>query len=265
MTLPTVRLFYWPSIQGRGEFVRLALEAAGVPYVDVARDAGDRGPGLLLSTMQAVAAASPASATPRPFAPPFIEAIPAAAGAVGETGPLRYVSHVAVVLQHLATRLPGRLCPEQMMEQALQLQLTITDLVKEVHDCHHPVASALYFHDQRDEAIMHTREFLKTRPQKFLAYFEALAPAPGASAGPFVFGSSISYVDTSVFQVVEGLRYMFPKAAPKLLQATPRVLGLCEAVRAHPGVAAYLLSSRRIPFNEDGIFRHYAELDLELP
>ena len=34
-------LYYWPSIQGRGEFIRLTLEEAGADYVDVARKSDD--------------------------------------------------------------------------------------------------------------------------------------------------------------------------------------------------------------------------------
>ncbi|KAJ1559980.1 hypothetical protein HK405_008678 [Cladochytrium tenue] len=241
---PTVRLFYWPGVRGRGEFVRLALEAASIPYVDVARESG------AAAIMTAMATAPSTARSPRPYAAPFIEAIPA-------TDPPHYVSHTALALHHLAVQLPGRLCPEGYADQALQVQLTVTDLVKEVVDCHSNMSA------QREASIQHTRDFLKTRPQKFLAYFEDLAPEAGA--GPFVFGESISFVDTSIFQIIEGLKYMFPTASKSLLQATPRLVRLAEAVRAHPGVAAYLLSPRRLPDNKDAAFAYYPELDMELP
>jgi hypothetical protein len=43
--------------------------------------------------------------------------------------------------------------------------------------------------------------------------------------------------------------------------ATPELLALRERVRELPRIAAYLASGRRMPFNQDGIFRRYPELD----
>ena len=62
------QLHYWPGIQGRGEFVRLALEAAGAQYVDVARGPTSAGLGMsaMLQFMQ-----GPANTRP-PFACPVL-------------------------------------------------------------------------------------------------------------------------------------------------------------------------------------------------
>jgi len=231
-------LYYWPDIQGRGEFVRLALEEAGADYVDVARRRG--GEERLMAIMNGKREKHP------PYAPPFLKA-----------GRL-IVAQTANILQYLGPRHglapkaePGRLW-------AHQLQLTIADFVKEVHDTHHPVASALYYEQQRKEAKRYTREFWKRRPQKYFRYFERVLARSG---GPWLMGRRISYVDLSLFQVVEGMRYAFPKASRRLERAIPGVVAIHDAVAERPRIAAYLASPRRIPFNEYGIFRSYKELD----
>ncbi|MNR19982.1 hypothetical protein D3C85_1368010 [compost metagenome] len=71
----------------------------------------------------------------------------------------------------------------------------------------------------------------------------------------------LTYADLSLFQLVEGLQYAFPKAAARALAATPAVVKLHANIRRRQRVHDYLQSPRRIAFNEDGIFRRYAELD----
>jgi glutathione S-transferase len=231
-------LFYWSEIQGRGEYVRLALEEAGAPYVDVARrgDGEDRMIALMQSKREKFS----------PFAPPFLKA-----------GRLM-IAQTANILQYLGPR--HGLAPKNQ-QGALwvhQLQLTIADFVEEVHNTHHPVGSALYYEQQRKEAKRYSREFWKRRPQKYLGYFERVLERSG---GPWLLGRRISYADLSLFQVVEGLRYAFPKTNRRLEKQIPGVVAVRDAVSARPRIAAYLASSRRIPFNEYGIFRHYRELD----
>lgn len=229
-------LYYWPEIQGRGEFVRLALEQAGADYVDVARRGGGR-PRLLRAMQRA---AHP------PFAPPFLKA-----------GPL-IIGQTANILLYLGAR--HGLAPKGKAGRLWthQLQLTIVDFVKEVHDTHHPIASALYYEEQRKEAKRYTREFWKCRPQKYLGYFERVLEKSG---GPFLLGRRLTYADLSLFQVVEGLRYAFPKNMRRLAPAIPGVIAVHGAVAERPRIAAYLASDRRIPFNESGIFRRYPALD----
>ena len=232
-------LYYWPEIQGRGEFVRLALEEGGADYVDVARKRG-YGVDAMMKLMRG------ARVKRQPYAPPFLRA-----------GKL-VIAQAAMILHYLGPRLD--LVPRREVDRlwALQLQLTITDLVKEIHDTHHPISSQLYYEDQRPAAKRYTKEFWRHRIPKMLGYFENVL---AGSRGPYVFGRKVSYVDLSLFQIVEGLRYAFPKRMRRFEKKIPRLAALRDRVAERPRVAAYLQSDRRIPFNEWGIFRAYPELD----
>ena len=241
----TYELHYWPTIQGRGEFVRLALEAAGAPYVDVARGATDKGQGL-----PALQAAMADRHNPHPpFAPPFLKD---GAFTVGQT---------AAILQYLAPtlKLVGR--SEQSRVWTHQLQLTVADAVTEAHDTHHPVAGDLFYEDQKPEALRRARGFCTQRMPKYLGWFETVLQRNPAGQR-FLVGGKLSYADLSLFQLIEGLRYAFPKAAQQAVVATPGIVAVAARVAALPRVAAYLRSERRIGFNEQGIFRRYPELDL---
>lgn len=241
----TYELHYWPTIPGRGEFVRLALEAAGAPYVDVARRPGDAGGGV--PAMQR--ALDDRDARHPPFAPPFLKD---GDFVVGQT---------AAILQYLAPtlKLVGR--SEQVRTWTLQIQLTIADMVTEAHDTHHPIAPGLYYEDQKPEALRRAGDFCRIRMPKFLQWFERiLSQNPAGSR--FLVGGRLSYADLSLFQLVEGLRYAFPQAAERALSGTPLVVALHRRVAAQPRVAAYLRSERRLPFNEQCIFRRYPELDI---
>jgi glutathione S-transferase len=235
-------LHYWPTIQGRGEFVRLALEAAGVPYVDVAR--GDAK--AMQHYLRDDAVQRP------PFAPPFL------------VDGKRVIGQSAAILLYLGPRLGlvGKAEADQVWTH--QIQLTLADLVTEVHDSHHPVASSLYYEDQKPEAKRRAQDLLKNRVPKFLAWFEAILQRNPRNAGravPHLVGGKLSYADLSLFQLVEGLRYAFPKAAARASKKAPLVLALHAGVQRNRRIAAYLASERRIPFNEQGIFRRYPELD----
>jgi glutathione S-transferase len=236
-------LYYWPTIQGRGEFVRLALEEAGAPYVDVARERGKgRGVAAMMALMEDENLATP------PFAPPFLKD--------GE----RLVAQTANILLYLGPR--HGLAPRDEAGRLWthQLQLTIADLVAEAHDTHHPVGTELYYEDQMREAERKAQGFRERRMPKYLAWFERVLASN--SRGPaHLVGRRLTYADLSLFQIVEGLRYAFPRAAGRALAETPRVVALRDAVGARPRVAAYPASPRRIAFNEDGIFRRYPELD----
>jgi glutathione S-transferase len=181
-----------------------------------------------------------------PFAPPFLQA-----------GKL-VIAQAANILFYLGPRL--KLAPREEAGRLWlhQLQLTVTDFVKEIHDTHHPIAGGLYYEDQKAEAKKFTHYFLKDRAPKYLGYFESVLKKSG---GPNVLGAKFSYVDLSLFQLIEGLRYAFPKAMTRIERKVPRVVALRDRVAARPRIKAYLASARRLPFNEMGIFRHYAELD----
>lgn len=238
-------LHYWPGLQGRGEFVRLALEAAGAPYVDVARGPADAGQGVpaLMKRLDDENAATP------PFAPPFLV-----------DGKL-VIGQTAAILHHLAPTLKLVARSEAARVWTQQIQLTIADMVTEAHDTHHPVASSLYYEDQKPEALRRARDFCTTRLPKFMQWFERIVAHNPAGPRHLV-GGRLSYADLSLFQLVEGLRYAFPKATERVLAAAPLTVQLHNRVAALPRVAAYLRSPRRIPFNDTGIFRRYPELDL---
>ncbi|WP_397406496.1 glutathione S-transferase [Polaromonas sp.] len=237
-------LHYWPTIQGRGEFVRLALEAAGADYVDVARGPASRGQGVAAMTHYLD---SPEVLHP-PFAPPFLVHGKAV---IGQT---------AAILLYLGPRL-GLVAKNELQRLwTHQLQLTIADVVMEAHDTHHPIATGLYYEDQKKEAVRRAKAFREERIPKFLAWFDSvLARNPGGST--CLVGARLSYADLSLFQLVAGLLYAFPRATGRALQQAPRVAGLHDRVAQHRRVAAYLASERRIPFNEEDIFRRYPELD----
>src|SRR6476659_129270 len=237
---PSMRyqLYYWPTIQGRGEYIRLALEEAGVAYSDVARSGNG---------MAAMMKMMGAGKGPPPFAPPFLKA-----------GQL-VIAHTANILLYLGSR--HGLAPKAEAGRLLvhQLQLTITDFVTEVHDTHHPLGPSLYYEEQKGPAKKRTEEFWKSRVPKYLGYFEDLL---GANGGGYVTGRRLTYVDLSLFQIVDGLRYAFPRRMKALEKEIPGLVGLRDRVAARPNIKAYLNSERRIPFNEQGIFRRYKELDV---
>jgi glutathione S-transferase len=236
------KLYYWNGIQGRGEFVRLALEEAGAEYIDVTRQAGSDGTKAMLKIMESRQKAYV------PFAPPFLED--------GEV----VLSHVANILFYLGPR--HGLAPQQdaLRYVANGLQLTITDFVAEVHDTHHPIDTSLRYEDQKSEARSRAAAFVHNRIPKFLGYFERVLRQNPAGPDRTV-GDELSYVDLSLFQVIEGLSYAFPRAMEGHERRYPALAALHASVRLRPKVAAYLVSPRRIPFSEDGIFRHYPELD----
>jgi glutathione S-transferase len=233
-------LFYWAGIQGRGEYVRLALEEADAEYDDVARRPG--GEALMMQLMQSGEVTRP------PFAPPFLRA--------GEL----LIGQTANILFYLGGR--HRLAPRDAAGRlwAHQLQLTVADFVKEIHDTHHPIASSLYYEDQRREARARAADFRKARMPKYLGHFDNVL-ARNLSEGGWLIGGRLSYPDLSLFQIVAGLRYAFPQRMAALEPSYPRLSALHGRVAARPRVAAYLGSPRRIPFNEHGIFRRYPELD----
>jgi len=233
-------LYYWPSIQGRGEFVRLPLEDAGADYVDVARS--PRGMTTMMRLMENREEKHP------PFAPPFLKA-----------GKL-VLAQTANILFYLGPRL--RLAPEGEPARlwAHQLQLTIADWAAEVHETHHPIAGSLYYEDQKPEAKRRAADFTAERMPKYFGYFEGILQR-NSKGSEFLLGRQFSYVDLSLFQMVEGLRYAFPSTMNKLEKKYPRAVALHDRVAARPRIGSYLASPRRIPFNQEGIFRYYPELE----
>lgn len=235
-------LYYWPHIQGRGEYVRLTLEEGEADYVDVARlpeaEGGGR-PGVARLLQDQVI-------THPPFAPPLLKA-----------GKL-IISHTANILQYLGPRLNLVPKAEGRRLYAHGLQLTITDFVREAHDVHHPIANSLYYEDQKTEALRRSGHFKNERLTKFTNYFETVIARGG---GKYLLGKSLSYVDLSMFQVMASLNYAFPKAMAGLKEKLPRLNALHDAVAARPRIARYVASSARLPFDTHDLMRHYPELD----
>jgi glutathione S-transferase len=236
--------YYWPDIQGRGEFVRLALEDAGVPYIDVARGSESEGRGV-----PAMLALMHGEGTSRiPFAPPFLRD--------GDV----IISHTAAILLYLGGRIGLAPTDEAGALWTHQIQLTITDIVKEAYNSHHPLDEDKWFHEQKEAAIERAGVFRRDRMPKFLGWFEQVLAANPAGAGHLV-GGGVSYADLSLFQLIEGLQFAFPIATTRELGNLPRVTALHAAVAQRPRLQAYLASERRVPFKETGIFRRYPELD----
>lgn len=241
-----IELYYWPGIQGRGEFVRLLLEDAGAAYIDVARE---RKNGLAAMTRFLEGEAPGAL----PFAPPFVK--------VGKI----VVSQTANILAFLAPRFGLVPNDAALRPEANQIQLTLADFVGEVHDTHHPLAGNLYYEDQKAAAKRRAQHFVKERMPKYLSWLEKVLARNRKSRGQWLVGSDCTYVDLSAFQIVAGLRYAFPNAMARLEPQIPRVIALHDRVAARPRIGAYLTSKRRQPFNQMGIFRHYPELDAPTP
>jgi glutathione S-transferase len=233
-------LYYWPTIQGRGEFIRLALEEAGADYVDIARRPGRRGVPAMKKVLAAKRLARP------PYAPPFLKA-----------GKL-VIGQTANILLYLGPRLGLAPRDEAGALWAHHLQLTIADLVTHIHDTHHPISGWFFNEQQRPAAKLRTADFWRYRLPKFLGHFERVLERSG---GPHLLGRRLTYVDLSLFQVVEGLRYAFPKRMKRFERKVPRVIALHDRVAKRPRIAAYLGSKRRIAFSQWGIYRYFKELD----
>ena len=237
-------LYYWPGIQGRGEFVRLALEEAGAQYVDIALLPEEQGGGVpaMMKFLEGPDVAHP------PFAPPFLKA--------GR----RLIGQTANILLFLGPRLG--LAPRDQGGRlwAHQLQLTLADFVLEIHDTHHPIGGGLYYEEQKAEAKRRSRDFLAHRLPKFLGYFERVIER-NPDSDKWLAGKRLSYADLSMAQVVAGLRYAFPRASTRALRACPRLRALHDEVFARTRIRRYVASGRRLAFNNDDIFRRYPELD----
>src|SRR5438552_14209578 len=179
-------LYYWPSIQGRGEFVRLALEDAGADHVDVARR--PKGMAAMMRFMESSVIEHP------PFAPPFLKA-----------GKL-VIAQTANILFYLGPLLDLVPKSEPSRLWAHQLQLTIADWVAEAHDTHHPISGSLYYEDQKAEAKRRTADFTSERIPKYLGYFEQILKR-NSKGGGYLLGRKVSYVDSSLFLVLQSFAY----------------------------------------------------------
>ncbi|MEF2072154.1 glutathione S-transferase family protein [Consotaella aegiceratis] len=239
-------LYYWPGIPGRGEYPRLVLEAAEAPYREMVQLSSKEGGGM--SAMSAFLDGGAGDYVP--FAPPFLKD--------GDV----VVSQSGVIAAYLGEKLGPAPQSEPDRVFARSVAVTTADLATEAHDVHHPVGSGRYYEEQKPEALRQAEEFRSERMPKFLGWYETLIGHNSTGSG-FLVGDRMTYADLGLFHSVEGLRYAFPRRMATLEGHYPKVLALCAKVAAQPAVKHYLDSDRRQPFNENGIFRHYPELDGE--
>jgi glutathione S-transferase len=238
------QLYYWSGIQGRGEFIRLALEEAGASYIDVALQSEEQGGGdqAIVDVLAATDIERP------PFAPPILKA--------GR----QWIAQTPNILLFLGSRLG--LAPRDAAGKLWthQLQLTISDLYLEIFHTHHPLGDGYAYEEQKPAAKRRTKDFLTVRLPKFLGYFERVVERNPAR-GPWLVGARLSYADLSLAQVLAGLRYAFPAATRRELRDRPRLRALHDAVFARPRIKRYVASGRRLDFNNQDLFRRYPELD----
>jgi glutathione S-transferase len=240
----TYELYYWPGIQGRGEFIRLALEEAGARYVDVALVPEAKGGGVraILKVLEARSIERP------PFAPPILKA--------GR----QLIAQTPNILLFLGSRLKLAPSDEAGKLWTHQLQLTLSDFYLEIFHTHHPLGDGYAYEEQKSAAKRRTTDFLSVRLPKFLGYFERVLEL-NAARGPWMVGARVSYADLSMAQMIAGLRYAFPSASRKALRNRPRLRALHDKVFERPRIARYVASGRRYVFNNEDLFRRYPELD----
>jgi len=243
-------LIYWPGIPGRGELVRLALEEAGAAYTDTAKQEG--GVKFVLSQIDTKNLGD--AVNPPPLAPPILK-----------HGDLT-INQTSNILLYLGPRL-GLVPPADEDEDAIykvnELALTALDgLSNEAHDCHHPVASGLYYEDQKDEAKRKSEDYIANRIPKFLGYFERVLKGEASKGGEWLYGGQLTYADLVLFQCLDGVKHAFPKAIGRMeKEGTYKgVFELYERVKERPKIKKYLASERRQKYSM-GIWRHYPELD----
>ncbi|KAB2572868.1 putative glutathione s-transferase protein [Lasiodiplodia theobromae] len=257
-TQPTYELLYHPSIPGRGEYIRLVLEAAGAPYSDVAKEKGDEGYARVLAACSATSTGD-ADGNPPAFAPPALR-VPGA----GRDGKALVISQTPNIVQYLAAKLGLAPADEADALHANQHMLTALDLSNEAHDSHHPIAVSLYYEDQKDAAKQRANDFRETRIPKFFSYFErTLKGNEELGQGKYLVGDKLSHADTTLWQVVDGLFFAFPKELAARKSEFPLLLEKFYAgIKEEKGLKEYLASDRRLKYSM-GLYRHYPELDRE--
>ena len=146
-------------------------------------------------------------------------------------------------------------------------QLTLTALdgfSNEPHDVHHPIASAAYYEEQKDEALKKAKNYRDVRLPKFLGYYERVLSGEASQGGEYLYGGQLTYADLVLFQTLDGVSFAFPKCVKTARDGGKyeKVWALYERVKGHEKIAEYLKSERRQKYKM-GIYRHYPELDEE--
>ncbi|KAF1816408.1 glutathione S-transferase protein-like protein [Eremomyces bilateralis CBS 781.70] len=252
---PIYHLIYWPDIPGRGEFVRLAFEAAGTAYLDVS-NASSAGVKPVLSLISDKHVGDDVG-NPPIFAPPALKIV----DGKGEGKDL-LIHQTPNILAYLGERL-GLIGEEEGDKYHVsQVALTALDLCDECHDTHHPVSVVKYYAEQKEEALKKAEDFRASRIPKFFGYFERVLKSNESEAkGKYLVGSKLTYADTTVWQVVNGVSYAFPKEVEARKKDYPLLFEtFYPGIQEEKGIKQYLASDRRLSYS-DGIFRHYPELD----
>ena len=254
-TQPPYELLYWPEIPGRGEFIRLAFEATGTSYKDVANESKDGINAVLAAKADDLTIDS--DGNPPAFAPPALRIL-----GEGKEGKTLVLYQTPAILSYLGDKLG--LAGEDEVEKHWILSHTLTalDLNNEAHDTHHPVAVAKYYEDQKEEALKKATDFRENRLPKFFSFFERVLKGNDENGqGKYLVGSKLSYADTTVWHVLNGLKFAFPKELEAREKEFPTLFGtFYPSVQEQSGLKDYLSSDRRKPYSM-GIFRHYPELD----
>lgn len=183
-------LVYWPGLPGRGEHVRLALEEAGASYTDTAHIKD--GINEVLAQIDSKNIGDDTS--PPPLAPPILK-----------HGDLT-INQTPNILLYLGPKLGLAPKPGDDDEDGLfivnELALTALDgLSNEPHDCHHPIASGLYYEDQKEESLRKSKDYVANRLPKFVGYFERVLKSKASGDGPWLYGGKLTYADLVLFQV----------------------------------------------------------------
>ncbi|KAK5109187.1 hypothetical protein LTR62_007272 [Meristemomyces frigidus] len=248
-------LLYHPGIPGRGEFIRLAFEAKGVAYTDVANEQKDG-----YSTVQAVCmnkGTESVDGNPPVFSSPALR-IPGA----GLDGQALVIAQTPNILWYLGEKLGLVPDDEGGKYHVQQVALTALDLTNETHDTHHPLAVMQYYEDQKEAALAKAKDVRENRIPKYLSYFSRVLEhnAPHGKR-KFLVGSYLTYADTTVWQVLNGLLFAFPKEMEARRKEFPALFEeLYPAVQEVEGIRQYLASERRLAYSS-GVFRYYPELD----
>lgn len=254
-TNPTFELLYHPSVPGRGEFIRLALEAASIPYNDVANN--DKKGYSIVQAACSPKSTGDTDGNPPAFAPPALR-VPGA----GKDGKTLLIYQTPNILIYLGPHLG--LAPEDEVERLWvnQNMLTALDLNNETHDTHHPIAVMQYYEDQKEEALKKSKNFRENRIPKYFSFFErVLKGNEETGKGKYLVSDMLTYADTTLWQVMDGLHFAFPKELEARSNDYPLLFGtFYPSIKEEKHLKEYLASDRRLPYSM-GVFRHYPELD----
>ncbi|KJZ73419.1 hypothetical protein HIM_07213 [Hirsutella minnesotensis 3608] len=243
-------LIYWPGLPGRGEFIRLLFEEAGVSYTDTAKNGDEQAVATVVDYMGPDNKGD--ANNPPIFASPVLK-----------HGSL-VLNQTPNILLYLAPKLGLAPAPgDDALFHLNQLVLTILDgLVNEVHETHHPIAVSRYYNEQKPEAKKRSKAFTDERLPKYLGYLQRVLEAKTSGSGPWLYGDSLTFADLVLFQSIDGTNYAFPKTMANLKGSGKYdgVFKLYDAVKDRPKIKDYLASDRRAQYGE-GIWRHYPELE----